>query len=183
VSLRSDERALRAEHRKLLRKRRRAIEREHFSWATRLGLRARRAKQRIQSIHKRRVGTFRPSMLDGHPGNIGDQVKRFIALAYRWADEHGHFVTVTATTDGRHALNSWHYHHPLGWAVDLIFESVAAMEQFQEWAAERTVNSAADWLELFGPAAFYLKNGMRIVGHFPDHGDHIHGAPATCYRR
>jgi hypothetical protein len=183
VSLRSDERALRAEHRKLLKRRRKAYEAEHFSLATRLGLKARRVKQKIQSVHKRRVGTFRVSMLDGHPADIGDQVKRFIALAYRFADEKGYVVTVTATTDGGHAINSWHYHEPLGWAVDLIFATVGQMEEFQEWVDERTENGAGDWLELFGPAAFYIKNGVRISGHFPDHGDHLHGAPAESYRR
>lgn len=187
MSLRSEERALRAEHRRLLRKRRRAIERENFSWAARLGIKARRARQKILSVHKRRVGTFRPSMLDGHPGNIADQVKRFIALAYLWADENGAVCTVTSTTGGSHSTSSWHYillgRNELGFAVDLIFATVEQMEEFQHWVVERTGDGAGDWLELFGPAGFYVKNGVRYQGHFPDHGDHLHAAPNRSYRR
>ena len=183
MSLRSEERALKGEYRKLLRRRRKAIEDEHFSLAKRLGLKARRVKQKAQSVHKRRVGTFHVGMLDGHPGNIADQDKRFIALAYRFAREKGYVCTVTATTDGTHAVNSWHYHHPLGWAVDLIFATVGQMEEFQRWVVDRTEHDDADWLELFGPADFYVKDGLRVHEHFPDHGDHVHGAPKPSYRR
>lgn len=183
MSLRSDEKAARREHRKALRKRRRAIEHENFSFAARWGLRARRWKQKVENIHRRRVGTFTTAMLDGHPGDIADQVKRFIALAYKWADENGAVCTVTSTTGGVHSPTSHHYHEPLGWAVDLIFATVDQMERFQTWCAERTPDGVDDWLELFGPAGFYVKNGQRIAGHFPDHGDHIHAAPSTDYRR
>jgi hypothetical protein len=183
MSLRTEERAQRRAHRKLLRRRRKAIERKHFSLAARLGIKARRAIQKATNIHRRRVGTFRSDMLDGHPGDVGDQVKRFIALAYKWAELNDAVCTVTATTDGTHAPGSWHYHDPLGWAVDLIFATVAQMEEFQTWVAEKSERGPKDWLELFGPADFYVKNGDRIVGHFPDHGDHVHGAPEPGYRR
>lgn len=183
MSLRSEERDARREKRKLLRRRREAIEAKHFSLAARLGLKARRLKQKIANLHRRRVGTFRSDMLDGHPGNVADQVKRFVALAYRWADQHGHVCTVTATTDGVHATGSWHYHSPLGWAVDLIFESVAAMEDFQRWVVGRTEHDEGDWLELFGPAGFYVKDGEQVNAHFPDHEDHVHGAPKPSFRR
>lgn len=182
MSLRSEERALRAENRKLLRQRRKQLEKKHFPFAKRLGLKARRAKQKATNIHRRRVGTFTTAMLDGHPANIADQVKRFIALAYKWADENDAVCTVTATTNGTHAPTSFHYHKPLGWAVDLIFATVDQMERFQEFAAEHTPRSEGDFLELFGPANFYVKDGTRVVGHFPDHGDHVHGAPAAAYR-
>jgi hypothetical protein len=187
MSLRSDERALTREHRKLLKRRRKAYEKKHFSLAARLGIKARRAKQKAQGVHKQRVGTFRPSMLDGHPGDVADQVKRFIALAYRWADDNGAVCTVTATTDGSHATGSWHYilhgRNELGFAVDLIFATVGQMEEFQSWVAEKTGHGYSDWLELFGPAGFYVKSGVRYTGHFPDHGDHLHGAPTQSYRR
>jgi len=187
VSLRSDERALRAEHRKLLRKRRRAIERENFTWAGRLGLKARRALQKARNVHRRRVGTFTAAMLDGHPGDVADQVKRFIALAYKFADEKGYVCTVTSTTGGGHATLSWHYilagRNALGYAVDLIFATAEQMAEFQSWVIEHSEDGVGDWLELFGPAAFYVKNGVRFAGHFPDHGDHIHGAPKPGFRR
>lgn len=182
MSLRSEERQLRRDHRKLLKQRRRAIERGNRTWAARRGREARRLWQKIISIHRRRVGTFRPSMLDGNAGNVADQVKRFIALAYKFADEKGYVCTVTSTTGGTHSPTSLHYHKPLGWAVDLIFATVAQMEEFQQYAADHTGNGEQDFLELFGPAPWYVKSGQRVAGHFPDHGDHVHGAPTEDYR-
>lgn len=183
MSLRSVERKTRRKNKKLLKRRRQAIERKHFKLGARLGLAARRYAQKAANIHRKRVGTFRSDMLDGHPGNIADQDKRFVALAYRWAKENGALCTVTATTDGTHAPGSWHYHHPLGWAVDLVFATVGQMEAFQRWVVERTEHDEKDWLELFGPADFYVKDGLRYTGHFPGHGDHVHGAPAQSFRR
>lgn len=183
MSLRSEERALRAEHRKLLRQRRNQREKEHFSFAGRVGIKARRVLQKITSIHRRRVGIFRPSMLDGHPGNIADEVKRVIALAYKFADQRGYVCTVTATTDGTHAPNSWHYPNPLGHAVDLVFATVGQMEEFQHFALEHTDDGAGDFHELFGPAGFYVKEGAVVDAHFPDHGDHDHIAPRPGFRR
>lgn len=187
MSLRSEERALRRERRKLLRRRRKAYEAEHFSLATRLGIKARRVIQKARTVHKRRVGDFHVGMLDGHSANIADQVKRFIALAYKFADQRGYVCTVTSTTGGSHASLSWHYilagRNKLGFAVDLIFATVAQMEEFQRFLLEHTDDGAGDFLELFGPDGFYVKNGVRYEGHFPDHGDHLHGAPNQDYRR
>lgn len=182
MSLRSEEKAARRQNKKLLRRRRAAFEAKHFTLAARLGIKARRAMQKARNIHRRRVGTFTTAMLDGHPANIGDPVKRLIALAYKFADQRGYVCTVTATTDGTHAPGSWHNPTPLGKAVDLIFATVAQMEEFQQWAVERSPDGDDDWHELFGPANFYVKEGSRIVGHFPDHGDHLHGAPTEDYR-
>lgn len=187
MSLRSEERAAKRKNKRELRRRRRAYEHKHFSLAARLGIAARRYAQKARNIHRRRVGTFRTSMLDGHPANIADDVKRFIALAYKFADARGYVVTVTATTDGTHATGSYHYivigRNKQGWAVDLIFATVAQMEDFQSYAEAHTQHGAGDFRELFGPAAFYVKDGSRISGHFPDHGDHVHGAPEPSYRR
>lgn len=182
MSLRSEERVARRANRKLLRRRRKAIERKNFSLAARLGIAARRAKQRATNIHRRRVGTFTTAMLDGHPPNIADQVKRCIALAYKFADQRGYVCTVTATTDGRHAPGSWHNPTPLGKAVDLIFATVDQMAEFQVFVLNHTSGTAADFLELFGPARFYVKNGSTVDVSFPDHGDHNHIAPAESYR-
>lgn len=182
MSLRSDESALRAEHQRLLRQRRSQIEKKHFSFAARLGIKARRVAQKIQSAHKRRVGTFRVSMLDGHPANIDDACKRLVALAYKFAAERGTVCTVTATTDGTHAPNSWHYPNPLGHAIDLVFPTVSLMEEFQHFALEHTAGGPADFHELFGPDAFYVKEGSIVNSAFPDHGDHDHIAPKPSYR-
>ncbi len=182
MSLRAEERQLKRKHKRLLAERRKAQLRKENSTAARLGIAARRVAQKIISVHRRRVGTFRPSMLDGCPGNVADSVKRAIALAYKWADENGAACTVTATTNGTHSTNSWHYHKPLGWAVDLVFATVEQMERFQAYVAEHTGNGDQDFLELFGPADFYVKAGTRVNAHFPDHGDHLHIAPTADYR-
>lgn len=182
MSLRSEEKALKREHRQLLRRRRRAIEHKNFTFAGRLGLKARRVKQKIVSVHRRRVGTFHVGMLDGHPGNIADSVKRVIGAAYKFAEQRGTVCTVTATTDGTHAPNSWHFPNPLGHAVDLIFPTVALMIEYQHWCLEHTPQTAADFHELFGPAGFYVKEGAVVDEHFPDHEDHDHIAPRDGYR-
>lgn len=183
MSLRAEERAKRRENRKLLRRRRDAFEAKHFSLAKRLGIKARRAKQKATSIHKRRVGDFVVSMLDGHPANINDACKRLVANAYKFAEQRGYVCTVTATTDGTHAPGSWHNPTPLGRAIDLIFATVAQMEEFQRFALEHTPDGADNFNELFGPDGFYVKDGSRVNAHFPDHGDHDHVAPRDSYRR
>jgi hypothetical protein len=183
MSLRSEEKQLRGKHRKALRQRRNQIEKEHLSLAARLGVKARRLAQKIQSVHKRRVGTFKVSMLDGHPANINDACKRLVALAYKFADERNYVCTVTATTDGTHAPGSWHNPTPLGRAVDLIFATVEQMEEFQHFCLTHTKGDAEDFNELFGPAGFYVKNGDVVRAHFPDHRDHNHVAPRDSYRR
>jgi hypothetical protein len=187
MSLRSEERVLRREHRQLLRRRRRAFENKHFSLAQRLGIKARRVIQKARTVHKRRVGDFHIGMLDGHPANVADQVKRLIALAYKFADQRGYVCTVTSTTGGGHASLSWHYilhgRNELGFAVDLIFATAEQMAEFQRFLLEHTDGGAGDFLELFGPDGFYVKNGIRYGGHFPDHGDHLHAAPSKGYRR
>lgn len=182
MSLVAEEKQLKQEHRKLLNQRRRQIEKEHFSFAGRLGLKARRVKQKIESVHRRRVGTFVSSMLDGHPGNITDRVKRVIALAYKFADARGYVCTVTATTDGRHAPGSFHNPTPLGRAVDLIFATAEQMAEFQRFLLEHTPDGAKDFLELFGPDSWYVDNGVKHAGAFPDHGDHDHIAPDLTFR-
>ncbi len=183
MSLRSEERALRREHRQLLRRRRAAIENKNFTFAGRLGIKARRVAQKTASIHRHRVGTFNVGMLDGHPASINDPVKRCIAGAYKFAAQRRTVCTVTATTDGTHAPGSWHNPTPLGHAVDLIFPTKALMEEFQQWCLEHTPNHAGDFHELFGPASFYVKEGAVVDAHFPNHEDHDHIAPQDGYRR
>ncbi|HEY0391021.1 MAG TPA: hypothetical protein VGC63_04865 [Solirubrobacterales bacterium] len=183
MSLRSDENATLRENKKLLRRRRKAIEHKHFSLAKRLGIAARRTMQKVANIHRRRVGSFHVGMLDGHPANIDDACKRLVALAYKFAAQRGYVCTVTATTDGTHAPGSWHNPTPLGHAIDLIFATVGQMEEFQRFALEQTPGKANDFHELFGPDGFYVKEGSIVNARFPDHGDHDHIAPKDGYRR
>jgi len=182
MSLRSEEKAASREQHKLLARRRRALEHKHFSLAGRLGIRARRLKQRAANIHRQRVGTFNTAMLDGHPANISDQVKRVIAAGYKFAAQKGYVCTVTATTDGTHAPGSWHNPTPLGKAVDLIFATVGQMEEFMAYLVEHSPDGVGDFLELFGPDDWYVKNGSKVAGAFPDHGDHDHIAPELTFR-
>jgi hypothetical protein len=170
--------ALTRQHRKLLRRRRRALLREHFSLAKRLGIAARKLAQQITRLRKRQVGEFKPFMLDGHPGNVTNAVKRVIGHAY---DNFG--LRVSATTDYTHSPTSWHYPSSPqndgkhGAAVDL-YGTTANMVKFQR--RQRTRPSY--WNELFGPDDFYVKNGAVVDGAFPDHGDHDHAAPTESYR-
>lgn len=170
--------ALKREHRKLLRKRRRALERENFKFAARLGIKARRLKNQYTRLQRRQRGEFKPFMLDGHPGNVTNAVKRVIGHAY---DDFN--LRVSATTDFTHSPTSWHYpsspqndgEH--GAAVDL-YGTYEAMVDFQRRQRRRP----SYFNEFFGPDDFYLKNGSVYEGAFPDHGDHDHAAPTRHYR-
>lgn len=189
MSLASQERKRRRQHKRALRKRARAKHRENLGWAARWGRRARWLKQQLTTVRRKRVGTFNRTMLNGHPGNVTSQCKRMIAAAHKWADQRGTYVLVTATTDGTHATNSNHYpsspqndgEHGNG--VDIIAATVGLMEELQRWLEGRTPRGANDFRESFGPAAHYIKNGQAIEGHFPNHGDHYHGSPEPFYRR
>lgn len=174
--------ALTREHRKLLRRRRRALLREHYSLAKRLGIAARRLKQQITRLEKRQHGEFRPFMLDGLPGNITNACKRLIGHAY---DNFN--LRVSATTNGTHATGSWHYpgspqndgEH--GNAVDL-YGSLDDMERFQRHQANRP----SYFNELFGPVdGASVKDGTRITisGSLAlSHDNHDHASPRSNYR-
>lgn len=99
---------------------------------------------------------------NGYPELSNRKVRRVIRYAQR---KHG-FV-VTSTTGGQHAPQSWHYQ---GRAVDGICNDMAACQVDLE-----NHFGAEYFLELFGPAPRYVKNGYVSVGvAFPDHQDHIH---------
>jgi hypothetical protein len=147
----------RAEHQKEIAKRKRKA--QHRLTKVRAKLR-----HRAEQIRSRLKPQFHPSYLNGHPGNISDNTEEVIAYAV------GRFhMVVTATTDGTHAPGSWHYE---GRAVDLWHSSVSTMIAFQNFAAGKWPNA----LEIFGPDDFYIKDGRRYAGAFPDHGDHDHVA-------
>lgn len=170
--------ALTREHRKLLRRRRRALLRENFSQAARLGILARKLAQQLSRLKRRRHGEFRSYMLDGHPGNVTNAVKRVIGHAY----DRSH-LRVSATTDYTHSPTSWHYpdspqndgEH--GNAVDL-YGALGDMVGFQDRQRSRPIY----FHECFGPDGFYIKEGVVYEGAFPDHGDHDHIAPTGRYR-
>lgn len=100
---------------------------------------------------------------NGYPRIRGRKIRRAIRIA------QAHGLVVTSTTGGTHSSTSWHYQ---GRAVDVASSSVTKMKQAQI-AIARDIGRE-NFLELFGPGSWYIKNGEKIKGAFPDHGDHIH---------
>ena len=114
-------------------------------------------RQLLRKKHKRTRVNW-----NGHPSNVTAQVREAALLA----NQHGLYVT--STTDLKHASGSWHY---AGRAAD-FGGTYSNMVAFQREAAKKWGGA----LEIFGPDAFYIKNGRLYNGHFPNHGDHVHVA-------
>ena len=118
------------------------------------------SRKRLLRKAKRRRAKF-----NGHPALSSHRLR----LAVRVGRIFG--LVVTATTDGQHARNSYHYIHR---AVDLASWNKRRMKRAQ--LAIRMVLGKRNLKELFGPAGWYVKNGRVYRGHFPNHGDHVHVA-------
>lgn len=119
------------------------------------------ARKRAKAI-KKRLASLRVDW-NGYPPLRNKRLRRAVRIASRYG------LVVTSTTGGTHSPTSWHYK---GRAVDLASGSVTQMKRAQG-AIERELGRT-NCLELFGPAAWYVKNGARYRGAFPDHGDHVH---------
>lgn len=91
----------------------------------------------------------------------------------RLCQDYGLYVTATVGRPGVHSPTSYHYQSPR-YAVDIASGSVTQMVRAQEELLRRF--GAGHFKELFGPAPWYVKNGVRYEGAFPAHGDHIHFA-------
>lgn len=102
---------------------------------------------------------------NGYPSIRGRRIRRAIRIA------NANGLVVTSTTGGTHAPGSWHY---AGRAVDLASPSSSAMKRAQIAIAHEI--GRENILELFGPGSWYIKNGVKYDGAFPDHGDHVHVA-------
>jgi hypothetical protein len=100
---------------------------------------------------------------NGYPELSNRKVRKVLRYAQR-----KHNFVVTSTTGGQHAPTSWHYQ---GRAVDGVCADMAACQIDLE-----NHFGAEYFLELFGPASRYVKNGYVINAKFPDHDDHIHFA-------
>lgn len=100
---------------------------------------------------------------NGYPRIRGRKIRRAIRIA------HAYGLVVTSTTGGTHSPTSWHYQ---GRAVDVASGSSYNMKRAQK-ALVREFGTDT-FLELFGPASWYVKNGDKYQGAFPDHGDHVH---------
>jgi hypothetical protein len=134
----------------------------------RLRNRDRKLAERLAHAIKRLAPTFATTMLSGHPV-VAAQLTTVIAHGVVKFD-----LFVTSTGDGEHDVDSFHFTQPPR-AVDLAAamtpEGIERMKTFQRFAAKKWSTSL---FELFGPDDFHFKNGQRISGAFPDHGDHVH---------
>jgi murein L,D-transpeptidase YcbB/YkuD len=116
------------------------------------------------------------SVLDGCPGNVAPEVIGVAVLAHRFG------CYVTATTNGVHAINSW---HKRGRALD-----AGANSQPPKVALQRHLYThfASELYELFGPQnGACVKNGVRIT--LPEgsalenqHDNHTHVAARSSKR-
>jgi hypothetical protein len=96
--------------------------------------------------------------------------RRRLRRRLRWVLYYFPKVYVTATTNGTHSAGSWHYS---AHAVDL---GSSDPQNRPEKKAQRGLHEkfGNNFKELFGPGAFYVKDGAYVSAHFPDHGDHTH---------
>lgn len=132
-------------------------------------------KQPLTLQAKAKLGRWDDRMLNGHPGNVTPAVKRFIRRGVASG------LVCTATTNGTHATGSYHYMRP-GRAGDMAAPMTRIglwrMKMFYRREVKRELHDGGtQYLELFGPGKTYIKNGRRLPGQFPGHGNHVHGAP------
>lgn len=107
----------------------------------------------------------------GCPPLSNENVKRCVRVAL-----HAHpDLFITATTNGTHSPTSYHYS---GMAFDA--GSSGRYGETPEIKAQEALLAefgAGFFRELFGPAGWYIKDGVKKRGTFPGHGDHLHAAP------
>lgn len=79
-------------------------------------------------------------------------------------------LTITSTTGGRHAPNSWHY-------KGRAFDAAGTPGQMRAYAIATAKRWRSSILELFhDPLGWYVKNGRRVSGSIGGHGRHVHTA-------
>jgi hypothetical protein len=123
--------------------------------------RARKALARARRRNWRR----RPIHWNGNDPDVSRRVKLVIRFSQY---VRGYQAVVTSTTGGGHAATSWHYR---GRAADEVEDEMVRLQH-----ALLDFFGAEYFLELFGPADWYVKNGVVYQGAFPYHDDHIHAA-------
>ena len=103
---------------------------------------------------------------NGHPPLASNAAKKATRVALSIDG-----LYVTATTDGTHSATSWHYK---GRAID--FGSNSGSEGPEIAAQQKLIRHFGShyFRELFGPAPFYVKDGVKYSGVFPGHHDHLH---------
>lgn len=159
--------------------RKRARQRKRFR-ESKIGSRARvsakSALARLKKLLKRATELLRAAkkalVIDwnGHEP-IPDRFPRQ-RKAVRWVLRQGLGVYVSSTF----RRTSGTYHGPaLGpRAVDLGSDDPTNEAEGKAQDALLRKYGASGFLELFGPRGWYVKNGVRYEGHFPNHDDHTH---------
>jgi hypothetical protein len=109
---------------------------------------------------------FETWMLNGCPNVLSDDEEEALALAVV-----GHDQVCTATSNGGHAVGSYHYYSPCR-----AFDAAGVYYKMQEAQRAMRAKWGFSFRELFGPDGWYLKNGSQYSGTFPGHYDHIHVA-------
>jgi len=136
---------------------------------------------RIMLVCKARLGRWdeRYLMFFGPPGNVTDEVKRYITRGYARG------LVPTSTTGGGHAVGSLHFAGraaDMGLRTELIGtpKGLQRMERFQRAEFKRRLQTRA--VELIGPI-----NNLVVLGGFvqpltegapleQQHDNHVHGA-------
>jgi hypothetical protein len=133
-----------------------------------------RGHRKAVRIHTRAIKKLRRLIRDrrldfnGHPPVKGVKLRAAARVALSVPG-----VYVTSTTDGQHSPTSYHYS---GKAIDFGSDDWSNGKESQAQARLADQFGDAYFLELFGPADWYVKNGTRYAGTFPGHHDHIHVA-------
>lgn len=108
---------------------------------------------------------------NGHPALSNDNVRKCARVALNAHPD----LFITATSDGTHTPTSYHYQH-------MAFDagSSGRYGEAPEIAAQEALLAkfgAGFFRELFGPAGWYIEDGVKKLGTFPGHGDHLHCSP------
>lgn len=80
---------------------------------------------------------------------------------------------ITSTSDGQHTSTSYHYRRR---AFDAGSSDPSNRPEAEAQKRIVAKMGARKFNEVFGPAPWYVKDGVRHAGRFPDHGDHLHVA-------
>jgi hypothetical protein len=143
-------------------------------WRRRRDLSDRRKARRFAQLRRARKALARARRRNWRRQRIDwngndPHVSRRVKLVLRFSQHVRAFhATVTSTTGGTHASTSWHYQ---GRAADEVEDEMVRLQN-----ALLAFFGAEYFLELFGPADWYVKNGVVYQGAFPYHDDHIHAA-------
>lgn len=105
---------------------------------------------------------------NGCPPLSSEALKDVARLVLRKTDCY-----ITATTNGTHAVGSYHYRRR---AIDFGSDGPGDQPEAEAQAALLDHFGATHFRELFGPLGWYVKDGHLIHGRAPDNPNHLHVA-------